>query len=801
MATDPASKFDVENPLKPLCTAWNQKVKFARKDKKDKFDVYADEAMAFYTGDPEKVWNEYMLGRKTDGKKRDSEEPYVRFKFCIAKVAELVQIFGPTIYHRNPVRTVTPRKLVEIPQDVIIDPELMQQVQQMQQAAQQNPQLQQDLMFAAQFQQLSGMLSEQQNEYQQLVMSQTKSTSISRSRAKLMETYLNFTPSETDLKTAARRTTVEALVKGAGVLWTELYQPNPVSHSLVGSFYDSIDNLFLDPDADLLEDCKWAARKCVTPVWQLAAEHGIDEEYLRKRAKVMSVNGLAESTPPTVENDEWEQVKGKSNDLIVYHKIYSKMGFGDRLSGVDAKYGEMLRRFGDNIYLVVVDGVPFPLNLSNKALLASMSDEDAFDDAFNRVQWPVPFWIDNSWPFTLLYFHEIPNQVWPMSHIRPALPELKFLNWGYSFVADKCQQTGRSILAVKKSLDEEKRSDIENGPAFTCIDLGEMDGNVKDAVQLMNLAGNHKDVFDSLSVTNANCDKRTGLSETMYASPGGMRSATEAQVKQQAANVRPDDMANKMEDFMSAVARKEALAAAWLLEEEDLIPVLGPGGAKVWVRLFGEVEPREIAFEYDYHVEAGSARKPNKDTQIYQMQQAIQIMGAVLSPLVNAGVPGPWNALVKRWAEVNDIEDVEQFLVPPPPPPDPAQQQAAQQQQQLEQAKIQAELQSKQMDAQLKQIEAQVKQAEGQAKIELERQKLELERQKAMLEMQMSAMAAQQERQQDAAAFEQESRQQERKAQVDLATAAAMSRQKIEIQRQQADAKAAEAKSKEHSKA
>ena len=40
--------------------------------------------------------------------------------------------------------------------------------------------------------------------------------------ATLLESYLNFTPVELDLKRQARKVVNEAMIKGAGTFWTEI---------------------------------------------------------------------------------------------------------------------------------------------------------------------------------------------------------------------------------------------------------------------------------------------------------------------------------------------------------------------------------------------------------------------------------------------------------------------------------------------------------------------------------------------------------------------------------------------------
>jgi hypothetical protein len=78
-----------------------------------------------------------------------------------------------------------------------------------------------------------------------------------------------------------------------------------------------------------------------------------------------------------------------------------------------------------------------------------------------------------------------------------------------------------------------------------------------------------------------------------------------------------------------------------------------------------------IGREFDYRIESGSARKPNKDTRVAQMQQAVQTLAPLLSNLATgAGLVDPYNALISDWADSLDL-DASKYLLPPPPPPPP----------------------------------------------------------------------------------------------------------------------------------
>ena len=124
---------------------------------------------------------------------------------------------------------------------------------------------------------------------------------------------------------------------------------------------------------------------------------------------------------------------------------------------------------------------------------------------------------------------------------------------------------------------------------------------------------------------------------------------------------------------MSALSRKEAMAARWLLQPKDVMPVIGPLGAQAWQMHLSPKTGEDIATiakEFDYRIETGSARKPNKAFKQEQMQMALQTLGPVLQGLIGAGVVDPFNALISAWAESMDLDSAP-FLVPPPPPPPP----------------------------------------------------------------------------------------------------------------------------------
>jgi len=640
------SQKKMEDGLRAVSQSWLSKLKMAEKHKRP-FSEDAKEAMQFFDGNGDWFWKD----KKEGGQVSKIAPP--SFRMTINKVWEAVKLFGSVIYARNPVRTVTPRQYPVIPPTALgIDPNQPPQIDPMTGQPMPDPRIEQFIAASNAI----GMEEEMRGTI-----------------SKMIETYLNYTPVELNLKENSRRTVDEGIIKGMGVWWTELIEVpgrDGQTFGVVGSFADTVDNLLMDPDADEQEDILWCARRCVHPIEEVARQYGLNKEDLK---------GHLESYVSRVEEQDrgykTKKRNGKTNDLIVYWKIWSKTGFGHTLKGFPKEFAGMFDALGQNCYVVVAEGVDYPLNCPKEVALEEPDESGLPNSLFTRTRWPIPFYADiNGWPFTPLQFHRKPGYIWPISHIKPGMAELKFMNWALSFLATRIMVSCKTMVGVAKSAGDDIKDQIlkheENG--FSLIELSETLGrSVNDIVSVFQMPNVTGDIWQIVGAVSDMFDKRVGLTELVYGmTRNQFRSAAEAQVKSEQISVRPDDMANVLEDAMSMLARKEALAARWLLNPEDVAPVLGPLGAEVWSQMLETMDINQLAREFDYRIEAGSARKPNKASEVERMNMALQTLGPILQGLVPMGVVDPMNALLSAWCKSLDI-DPRPFMIPPPQPPSP----------------------------------------------------------------------------------------------------------------------------------
>jgi hypothetical protein len=755
---------ETNNPFAPIVSQWMEKIKAAKKQKHERFGKYAEEAMNFYDGNHDWMWKGEYAKAPGGFLDKKAEGAMPTFRMTVNRVFEAVALFGPVLYHRNPTILVTPRLAPTIDPSVLgINPEDKAQIQQ----------------------------------FQQLKFSEDMENEKKRAHAKIREHYLNWLQQEQDKKKHARAAINEAIIKGMGLLWTEMYQPRGSKAKHPRSTFMSVDDLVVDPDASYWEDVEWIARKVVHPVWRVEREYGLED----LKGSMKSLASQGENFAKNRIETSGEKRRGKSFDLIEYWQVFSKGGFGDRLRTSNKAASERkfnYEQFGDFCYLAVSEDIPYPLNMPPESL------KESDEDLFMRAQWPIPFWTDGGWPFAKLHFYEKPKEIWPISLIKPAIGELRFVNWCMSFLADKVAASSTTYVAIAKAAGAEIQDQLKSGLGpYTHIEISEVFGrSVNDVVSFLDAPSFNVDIWRMVSEVLDMIDKRTGLTELLYGLGGStqIRSATEADVRNQNVAVRPDDMASRVEDWLSESALKEIEAAEWLLTGQDVSPIIGNIGAMVWESQLSQQDFEKVVMEYDYRVEAGSARKPNKTNKIRQLNDFGQIAMPVMQEFVGMGISGPYNAFLTDWAKANEIDaapyiiDIEELKAQKQQEEqgqeDP-EAQAQQQQMQMQQQMAQLDMQAKQMDMQIKQAEAQIKQQEAQANqatTGVDQQKAQQAVQADQQKAQQSMQLEQQKLQIDQASHQQELQQDSEVHLMEMEQAAEKHRLDIELMKEKTKA-------------
>ena len=786
---------NLDTVLRPIVTGWLCKIEQAIKHKKPFTDI-AEQCTAFFSADTGFMWEPKYR------KKFLNTSTSPRFRMTMSKAFELVALFGPTLYWRNPTRTVTPRRQVPLPEHIFgeqnmveiqqMEQQLQQQMQQLQEqmqgSQQQMQQMQQQMQQAVQAaqqgdqqaaqaaqqmqqqmqqvqQQIQPMQQQAQQLQQQMQQIQPQVQMVREAeqlfqqsqvearfrkmtdatRAELVQKWLNYTPNEQPgggLAQHAEMAITEALVKGRGVLWVQPYTQPGSKMNLTGSFYDTVDNLFIDPDAETLEDAKWIAKREVKPVWQVEKDYGLKPGTLENKANLESAESQGERLGDDMSSLHRKQ--GKTFDLIVHWKIWSKGGVGARLTGVNTDLKDQFdKTVGDYAYLCIAANVPWPLNAPPEKFKEASSEE-----VQKMFKWPVEYWRDNRWPCSLLDFYPKPRSLWPIAPLAPGLGELAFMNVVISHLANRIWSSSRDFVAVLKSAEEEVTRAIKKGEDLAVIPLNEVHQDINRVVSFLQQPQTNFDIWRILEQVMQLFERRTGLTELM----AGMtqtqsRSAEDIATKREQMSIRPDHMSGKVEAWMSEVAKMEKFCCRFYVGPKDVVQLIGNSGAMLWDKLITQQDPEVVLRELDASVEANSARKPNKMRETQNIQQAMQTLFPVLDKHADVTTDTtPLNELLKIWGKATDF-DVDDVLAPQRLPMQ-YQEWFMQQQQQMMQGEQQAEQQAKQQEMEMEQQKLQIQQMQAQGKMQTEQMKAQSEMAKNQQDAQIEAMKAQAEMQQ-----------------------------------------------------
>jgi hypothetical protein len=655
MVTTPA-RTAPRHPLAYLCEDWLAVIDRGLKQRDERFGKYAQEALNFFDGDNNWMWDAKYAQGPQGFLAKDGVMPM--FQISVNKLFEAVALFGPVLYHQNPNVLVSPLQHPEIPPEAL------------------------------------GFAPEDPM-YQQLFMEDQFEKARKDACAQVKTAYLNWLQYESDKKTHARRTITEAIVAGLGLFETTMFEPPFSEVAYPRTQHLSWKDMVVDPDAEYWEDVQWIAIRRRKAVNKTERRFGLFPGDLKGQFQ----SGAAQESSRG-RKEIGGQRGGESFDIIEYWEVYSKNGMGDKLKGKhEDNQAYNFDELGDYCYIVVSRGIPFPLNLPSNFLLESTDPEELAA----KVQWPIPYWYDASsdggWPVVRLTFYDKPNSVWPIGMFKPAIGELRFVNWCLSFLADKTAQSCTTYLGVMKAAGIEMQKQIGNGRLgpYQLIELSQVTGHkIDELVKFLQAPDFPQHIWNMVAQVLELIDRRTGLTELSYGlTSRQMRSATEANVRDANISVRPDDMAQSVENALSLVNVREMQAARWLCEPEDIAPAVGRMGAMVWQQLVQTQNIDSVVRDFAYRVEAGSARKPNKQNRAAQLTELGQVLLPVIAPLAQAGIVAPFNAYITDVAKAMDL-DPSGYLIQLPPPgeqgPSPEEQAA------------QAELLLKQAEMEFKQV-------------------------------------------------------------------------------------------------
>lgn len=732
-------KRRLEQHQEKLVEEWNQRLKAARSARRA-FDLIGDQCHSFYARGCGHMWTPDFMGTYVG---KDVTEPM--FKVTVNKTFEYVTIVGPHLFWGNPQVTLTPMQPLDFDIAAIGDPE--------------DPEVQQI--------------------YQQLTTEQSMNFAKVKLQSDLMTRVVNYLNREQycNLAKEGMFSLIDGMVRGMGCLWHEEYSFPGSPRKFVGAFFDSVKNLWVDPDCTepSWKSAKYIIRRRFSTPYDLEKRFGFKRGELRKYADGhTNEHQIAnQSNQKSVQ----DRRNGTNGDLIVWYEAYSKDGIGvrHRDSDEDQELSEAMDEIvGDFAYICFAEGIPFLLNAAPNKLLKIKNDDDAI---LESLSWPVPSYIENRWPVDRLAFNIDTESAYPIPPLGEAMGELITLNILVSCYLEQAYSSRKSIIAYlesqAKDVERALSENTKNGISLLKLKDG-VHKSVNEVVQYLNRPGMNTDLLGAIQYVSELFNQRSGLNELMYGmSSTQSRSATDAQEKASRSQVRPDKMAEDVAKWMTEVMDQLKFHAALVIEGKDIEPMLGVGGSYLWDKMIASEDPEVVARSMSCTVQASEVRKPDRARDMANMQQMLPMLLPILQQYAYVKGPDPsgvepMNNLISAWGKIAEADMTGVKMGPfAPPPPD---EQLAAMQQQLQQleaqgmaadvelkqaqaAKTAAEAQGAAGDQQQRQLEFEFDAAGKQMDLQHKAASSEIDIQAAQMKAQIEQIKAQQKIGQDAAKF------------------------------------------------
>ena len=697
---------------KPIVDLWKGLIARCLKSKQ-RFNDRAEQIMSFYSGGPTAMWEPSFINQFLGGPLAITAP---RFKIQLNIAFEQVAILGPMLFWEMADRKVRPHRQLQL--DIMP-------------LAGGDPQLEQAFEERAQMQAMDDARNEM--------------------RARTLEHMLNYFQREQPggLSAHSDLAVFEALTKGAGFLKTEPYRFPFSDRTLVGSFFESVDNVLVDANCNdpLWLTADYVIIRCQKTYTAVEKIYNLPPGSMQAYTSLSSQNSAFETAVPDEKKHQTQK------DLVEYYEIYSRAGFGNALTGrkeglqhivpeFDAARGTTMvngRPVEDTfVYLAICPHCPYPLNLPAYAFEVQDGYTGTAEWIKEQTNWPTEYWRDNKWPVEMLalYPHS-GTSAWPEAPLASCLGELTCLNILMSCLVQEVYDGRQVVVGYKKGAiaDIQALKTSDKSPLFIELDP-QFNEKIDEVLEFMQRPEVKGDIPSTIGFLREMIERRTGLSDMLYGGNSGAnpRSATEFQGKMDTVNIRPENMQRKVASLHSSIADKEVFCSYIHVGSQDIAEQLGPLGVVAWDMLVTNEAPEAILRGSKAVVEASGIRRPNKAKDREDLQGMMQYLFPILEAYAtSSGDWGPMNGFIEAFGEAGEM-DVTKFLFPPPQPPDEnaqAMQQATLAELQAKAQKLMADAEKSHADAQSSLMKGETSQQDAQLKMQVAEHGMALKQQTA----------------------------------------------------------------------
>lgn len=362
-------------------------------------------------------------------------------------------------------------------------------------------------------------------------------------------------------------------------------------------------DMFVNPEATSMQDARWVAQRIVRHIDDVKT----DPAYSRK-AREKAMPGLTLADPHYSRHDE----NYKSNELVEVFEFYDL-----------ARQTMCTFTAGAAEYLIRPRKMPY---------------------SFGH-------------PFEMIRNYEVPDQFYPMGDLEMIAPLVKELSKTRSEMMNHRARYARKYIARKSAIAKSDLTKIASKRDGEVIFVEDDSVPLQDVIQPVNQIGMDPGLYNWSRAIEEDIQDISGITEFMRGGGGQIRrTATEASMLQDAANVRTAEKLDRVETFIANLAIKLLQINQQYVTGEQAAKVIGREGANLWVPYTRE----DIKGQYDFRVEAGSTVPKNETVR---RQSALGMLQA-LGPFIQTGQINVEELLRVVLRDGFAIKNPEKFITP-----------------------------------------------------------------------------------------------------------------------------------------
>lgn len=362
-------------------------------------------------------------------------------------------------------------------------------------------------------------------------------------------------------------------------------------------------DFILEPGALSIDEARWCAHRILRPVDDVRLDEKYDPSE-RKKVEPGQMESYKDHDAPRLldwadDADTADIPNNRGSDVL---KDKNRDEFAELWEIHDAK--------SETVKVITMDG------------------KDYLRDEVDELQ------IDGL-PFVAFSFNPSPDSFWGISDAQVLHPQQEELN-DIRELQQRYRREGlRKLITRRGALSEEAKKALKSAKPDAFVELDNMDAMARLADQIIVMERQlPADIMAWGEQITQDMRDLAGLGRNQMGDydSSSRRSATEAGIVQQNAQIRIDERRDIMADVLTRVMRKCNQMVFKFWTAPQVARVTGPDGAMHWVQYTGE----EIQGEYDYRVEPDDALPLTKQTR---QQQSVALFQAIAPVLMQMGPP------------------------------------------------------------------------------------------------------------------------------------------------------------------